>query len=193
MDRRHLLLTALAALATPAQAAPRRYGIGPGGAEITYTFTLDGAASKGTVPISQANLSIDPKNLAASRADVTADVRRARTGFVFATEALKSPSVLNAKRFPESRFVSTRVILGPGGRISDGAALEGNLTMRGVTRPIRLKAGIFRPKGTAADDLSRLTVTLEGTLKRSSFGITGYPKLVADQVNLSIQADIMAI
>lgn len=190
MDRRTLVLGALAALATPAGAAPRQYRIGPGGAEITYTFNLQGSPVRGRVPLSSASLRIDPDRLSNSTADVRADMRRARTGLLFATEAMKSASVLDAQQFPEARFVSTRVRLGPSGRISEGARLDGNLTLRGITRPISLDAALFRPKGSASSDVSRLNVTLRGQISRAAFGATGYPKLVTDRVDLLIKADI---
>lgn len=192
MFRRHFLLGALATFATPTLAAPQRYKILPKGSEITFAFTLNGSAVKGSLPISQADLRIDPDNLAASSADVSADVRRARTGFVFATEAMKSASVLDAKRFPQTSFKSTRITLGPGGRISSGATLDGRLTLRGVTKPIRLRADLFRAPGTSANDLSRLSVVLTGALNRTDFGAAGYPELVADKVGLTIRANIAA-
>lgn len=192
MHRRHLLALGLAACATPTFAAPRPYRLGGKGATITYTFMLSGAPVKGTVPVDTASLTVDPDNLAASKADVTADVRRARTGLIFATEALKSPSVLDATRFPLARFQSTRVILGPGGRISNGATIEGRLTLRGVTRPVRFDANLYRPPGTDAGDLATLIVALKGQVNRRDFGATGYPDLVADTVDIAIDAEITA-
>ena len=192
MHRRHMLALTIAALARPGFAAPTPYRLGPGGATITYLFTLNGGQVKGTVPVGRADLRVDPGNLAASTADVTADIRRARTGFVFATEALKSKSVLDAATFPQARFTSTRVILGPGGRISGGAAIEGNLTLRGVTRPVRFAAELFRKRGSAPGDLSALDVRLQGEIYRSAFGATGYADIVADRVGIDIRADIAA-
>jgi len=197
MDRRNMLRLSLAALASPALgaqafAAPTPYRLGPNGATITYLFTLNGGQVKGTVPVSGASLIIDPRNLAASTADVTADVRRARTGLIFATEALKSESVLNAQSFPQARFTSTRVILGPGGRLSGGAAIEGNLTLRGVTRPVRFAADLFRKRGSAPDDLSALDVRLQGSVDRRAFGATGYADIVDDTVGIDIKAEIIS-
>ena len=123
---------------------------------------------------------------------MTADIRRARTGLIFATEALKSASVLHADRFPEARFTSTRVILGAGGRISGGATIDGNLTLRGVTRPVRFAAELFRKRGSAPDDLSALDVRLQGRGNRSDFGAIGYADLVEDRVGIDIRADILA-
>lgn len=196
MNRRHVLLGALAALAPihpgVGWAAPTPYRLGPDGATITYTFMLNGAPVKGSVPVTQADLSVDPGNLSASTALVSADVRRAKTGLIFATEALKSASVLDAKTHPTARFRSTRVTLGPGGRLSDGATLEGDLTLRGVTRRIRFDAGLFRARGSATNDLSALTVMLKGKVNRRDFGATGYADLVQDTVGIDILADIRA-
>jgi len=197
MHRRHMLALTLAALAQPALtktafAAPTPYTLARAGASITYTFTLNGNPVKGTVPVDRADLVIDPGNLAASTANVTADVRRARTGLIFATEALKSKGVLDAQGFPQARFTSTKVILGPGGRISNGAALEGRLTLRGVTRPVRFDANLYRAPGSAADDLSALSVHLKGRVNRRDFGANGYGDIVADTVGIDIKAEISA-
>ncbi|WP_147106573.1 YceI family protein [Tateyamaria sp. syn59] len=193
MHRRHLLLCALASLAPRTTlAGPTPYRLGNGGATITYTFMLSGAPVQGTVPISQADLKVDPDNLAASTAIVRADVRRARTGLIFATEALKSASVLDAATHPTAQFRSTRVQLGPSGRISDGATLDGDLTLRGVTRNVRFDAGLFRQRGSAAEDFSQLTVILNGRVDRRDFGATGYADLVDNSVDIDITAEISA-
>jgi len=135
---------------------------------------------------------VDPRNLAASAADGRADRPRARTGVVLATEALKSASVLDVAQFPEARFVSTAVRLSSSGRLSDGAVLEGRLTLRGITQPVRFDADLFRAPGTAPDDLRRLSVRLRGAVRRSAFGATGYASLVADEVGIDITAEIEA-
>lgn len=192
MHRRTLLAMGLATFATPVLAAPTAYRLAGTAATITYTFTLNGAPIKGTLPINRADLNVDPDNLAASTADVTADVRQAETGLIFATQALKSASVLDADGYPLARFRSTRVILGPGGRISNGAAVEGQLTLRDVTRPVRFDAGLFRPQGTVPGDLSTLVVALTARINRNDFGASGYPDLVDPIVTIDIDAEISA-
>lgn len=101
--------------------------------------------------------------------------------------------MLDAGNHPIVRFRSTRIRLGAKGRISEGARIEGDLTLRGVTRPISLNAVLSRPSGSAPDDLSVLFVDLDGQLSRASFGASGYPDLVADTVELDIHAEIRAI
>lgn len=191
IPRRTFLTTALAGLlAPPALAQERAYVLGPKGATITYIFQLNSAPVRGTVPVTRIDMAIDPGNLGRARVDVTADIRRAKTGLIFATQALKSASVLNADQFPEARFRSTGITLGAAGRLSQGATVQGELTLRGKTTTIRLDANVFRPRGAAPADFSRLLVRLNGQLDRSRFGATGYPDLVKDSVGLEIEADI---
>ena len=193
MLTRRSLIAGLAALASPAFAAPRRYELDVEKSRVGFTYILSNALQQGQMPISRADLRIDPFNLGDSTADVIVNPDGARTGFFFATEALKSASVLNTAQFPEIHFVSRAVRLAPTGRLSDGAALVGDLTVRGVTRPITLKAQLFRPPGSAPDDLSALTITLKGQISRSAFGATGFAYIVADTVGLDITAAIRAI
>lgn len=194
LTRRRTLATALAAATLPpgAWAAPRRYRIAPEEAEIRFIFTANGTPQTGTAPLSRADLRIDPDNLRASTAEVTADVSRARAGLILVTQEMKGPKMLDTARHPTARFHSTRVTLGAAGRISEGAVLEGDLTLKGTTRAIRLDAGIYRPAGSAPDDLDRLEAHLTGRISRASFGIDGYPDLVADPVGLDIRVRIRA-
>ena len=194
MTRRHALLIAAAAAIRPATgtAAPVQYILDKARSRVGFGFILGGAAQTGTMPVTEARILIDPANLAASRVDVAVSVTDARTGLIFATNALTGPQMLDAARYPTIRFVSTRVKLAPDGRLSGGATIRGNLTLRDKTRPIELQANLYRPQGTAADDLSELVVLLSGQLSRAAFGINGYRDLVQDQVTLDIRAVIRA-
>lgn len=183
---------ALALSTTAGLAAPRRYGLAADASSVGFIYTLSGAAQKGNMPISTADIRIDADTLTNSRVDVSVSVAKARTGLIFATDALKSPEVLDADRFPTIRFISTRVTLGAGGRLSDGASLTGNLTVRGVTRPVTFQAAVYRQAGSSAGDLDNLQVNLKGAISRSAFGATGYSDLVADRIDLDIRAAVRA-
>lgn len=173
-----------------AQAAPTSYALDQKNSQVGFVFTLNKAAAKGSMPVSAAKIVIDPAALQRSSVDVTLNVRRARTGFFFATEALKAASVLDAKQFGTIRFVSTAIRLNGRGQLADGAKIDGNLTIRGVTRPVTLNAALFRPKDSDPNDLSRLSFRISGALSRSAFGATGYSDLVADRVRLDIVARV---
>ena len=187
-----LLATGLATLATAGLTATKRYDLVPEQSRVAFIFSVNGANQTGTVPITAADIRVDPQNLAVSSADVSADIRGAKAGMFFVTQALLSPSILDAEGHPIVRYRSTRVILGAGGRISSGAQVDGDLTLKGVTRPLRLMATLTRPAGSAPDDLSVLDISLTGTLSRAAFGADGYPKLANDTVTLDISAKIRA-
>ena len=190
---RRALCLGLTALAAPGFAAPQNYALDPNASTVGFTFLIDGLLQTGTMPVARADLRVDPTDLAASQVDVEVLAARARTGLIFATQALKSPQVLDVDRFPRIRFVSTSVKLSQDDRISDGARITGDLTIRSVTRPVSLQAALFRPVGSAPDDLRTLTVTLAGSVSRSAFGAVGYAGLVDDQVGLDIRAVIAAV
>lgn len=192
---RRTLMYSLAALplAGAGTAAPRQYKLDPRASSVGFYFNLSGTNQRGTMPVKSANIVIDPDNLQRSAVDVSVDVARAKTNFVFARNAMLDPGVLWAKRFPTIRFVSTRIQLGAGGRISDGARITGNLTIRDVTRPVTLEASLFRTRGSAANDLSRLSIRLRGEISRSAFGAVGYKELVKDPVVLDIRAVIRQV
>lgn len=195
ITRRQLMLSGLTALALPAPpgaAAARRYRLDGAASTVGFSFVLNGAPTSGTMPVSRADIRFDPADLSATTVDVQLDVTGARTPLIFATNALKSPDVLDAGRFPAIRFASAAVRLAQDGRLSGGAEIDGRLTLRGQTRPITLRADLFRARGTDPDDLSTLQVHLTGALSRSAFGASGYAKLVRDEVTLDIVAVIRA-
>ncbi len=185
------VLTALALmLPLTALAAPVAYALEATKSQVGFVFTLNNTPAKGSMPIKASNILIDLDALQRSSVDVTVDVRRARTGLFFATEALKGASVLNAKQFGTIRFVSTGIRLSASGQLSGGAKIDGNLTIRGVTKPVTLDANLFRQRGTEAGDLSRLSFRITGTVSRSAFGATGFSDLVDDAIKLDIVARV---
>jgi polyisoprenoid-binding protein YceI len=155
----------------------------------TVAFETDFGPDKitGSIPLEKADLQLDFDNVARSTVAVTLDVAGATASFPFAAQALRGPKVLDAGSHPQMTFESTAFA-----RSGDAAEVAGNLTIRGVTRPVTLKAEIFRPQGSAADDLSRLTVRLTGRVNRSDFGATGWPDMVGDEVRIIITARLDA-
>lgn len=176
----------------PSAAAPTRYHLDTSASKVGFIYILNGVEQSGTMPVIEADLMIDPQDLAAAEVDVTVSVRKARTGLIFATSALKAASVLDAAQFPAIRFLATEIQLGADGRISEGATIIGDVTMRGITRPIAFEAQLYRIQGTRPDDLSQLTMRLTGEVSRSDFGASGYSEFVGDIIKLDIHARIEA-
>lgn len=192
LTRRDMLAGLFASLATAAPAQGQPYALYSDGSRISFIFTTGSTRQTGTVPVATADIVVDTGNLTRSSATVTADIRRISADLPFVAQAIKSAELLDATNHPIVTFRSRRIRLGARGRISDGAEIDGDLTLRGVTRPITLQAQLTRPAGSAPDDLSVLYIQLNGSLSRRDFGAVGYAGMAGDRVDLDIRAEIRA-
>lgn len=179
------LTAALALTLAAAQAAPVRYSLEPAASTVGFETDFGGDLITGRMPVAAADLTLDFDNLAASRIEVVLDAAGAAASLPFAAQAMKGPKVLDTANFPTLHFASTSVR-----KAGDGAEVQGALTLRGVTRPMRMQAVIWRQTGQPEGDLSRLTIRLTGSLRRSDFAATGWSDMVGDEVRLDIRARI---
>jgi polyisoprenoid-binding protein YceI len=180
-----LPLLLMLASATAALAEPHDYVLQPKASIVGFETDFGPDKITGHFPVTRADLRLDFQNLAASTVAVTLNVASADASFPFAAQALKGPKVLDARQYPEITFQSTSVR-----KAGDGAEVKGNITIRGVSRPTVLQAGLYRQQGTAPGDLSLLTVHLTGAVNRSDFGATGWSDMVGDQVRMDIVAQL---
>lgn len=185
---RLVLLLGLLACPLPATAETARYALQPDLSSVGFETDFGPDRITGRMPVTRADLSLDFGNAARSTVAVTLDVSRAQASFPFAAQAMKGPKVLDARAFPAITFVSTRVRGG-----GETARIEGDLTIRGVTRPVSLDAALYRQRGFVPGDNSHLTVRLTGRVLRSAFGATGWADLVGDEVRLDILARISQV
>lgn len=79
---------------------------------------------------------------------------------------LLSPEFFDAARHPEVSYRSTRVLREGG----DAVRVEGELTLKGVTRPVVLSGTLVGPV-VGLGDGERLGLELEGTIDRTKYGL----------------------
>jgi polyisoprenoid-binding protein YceI len=171
---------------TAAVAEPRRYHVVAAESQVAFAWDFGPDEIRGTMPVARADLVIDFDDLGVSTVDVAANVRGAEAGFPFATQGMLGPTVLDAANWPEIVFRSADVR-----RTGDGTAeLRGEITVRGVTRPMVFQAEIYRARGSAQGDLSTLVVLLTGALSRAAFGADGWADLAGDEVRLRVLATL---
>jgi len=181
-------LVGLLLVAAPVDARPLRYLLDAQESTVNFTVTMGQSPLKGRMPVAHADLTLDFDHPSASRAKVTLDVAHAEMGLPFALTALQSPEVLDSAQFPLIAFESVRVR-----STGDMARIDGQITIRGVTRPVALMAEIFRPAGSKPTERDRLTIHLTGTVHRSDFGAKGYGDLVGDDILIDISAHLQRI
>jgi polyisoprenoid-binding protein YceI len=134
-------------------------------------------------------LSLDPKNPAAAKVDVTIPISKVVTASAGLTEHLGragkdgKPADFFGPAAADARFVSTRVVAN-----GNKAVITGNLTLNGVTRPVDLNASFAGAGKTPAMMGGKETVGFHATaiIKRSEFNIKGALPFVSDAVRLDI-------
>jgi polyisoprenoid-binding protein YceI len=116
---------------------------------------------------------------------VTIDTRSIETNNDALDTHLRSAEFFDAARFPEATFVSTRVA--PTGPRS--ADVTGNLTLKGVTKPVTLAVTF---NGAGINPASQAYVagfSARTTIRRTDFGVSAYAPAVGDTVALTIEGE----
>ncbi|MDP3960394.1 MAG: YceI family protein [Pseudorhodobacter sp.] len=187
---RTTLLAALASLvlAGAALAAPVSYVLDTTASVVGFETDFGPDRITGQMPVTRADLSLDFSHVARSTVAVTLDASAAVASFPFAAQAMRGPKVLNVAEHPQIAFQSTSVKAE-----GNGARVDGQVTIRGATRPMVLHATIWRQQGSVATDLSHLVIRLTGAVNRSAFGATGWADMVGDEVRLDIVARIVQV
>ena len=105
------------------------------------------------------------------------------------TGHLMAPDFFDAEQFPEITFKST--ILDIQG---DELTLDGELTMKGVTKPVKATGTVQGPTDDFAGH-TRLGFTLQTTINRTDFGVSWNAdlpkggKALADEVTLTVELE----
>jgi polyisoprenoid-binding protein YceI len=140
----------------------------------------------------QGTVTMPDEDPARARVEVTIDAASISTGNEQRDQHLRSPDFLDVARFPTLTFRSTKVE--PLG--SDQFRLTGDLTIKGVTRPVEL---VVTREGAVKDPWGgyRAGFTATGKLRRSDFGITWNQMIeaggvaVGDEVKLAIEVELV--
>jgi polyisoprenoid-binding protein YceI len=154
---------------------PGRYRVNRERSSVRMRVGGVAGAISAEVPILSGTFVVGPDG-AVVEARTELDVTRLKAGPMVA-RALKGRSGLDVARFSTVSFVST-------GIVQDGNRLtvDGLLTMRGVTHPVRFTGEIARggPR--------RLITQLDGSIDRTRFGLTVGRPLYAREATVRIRA-----
>jgi polyisoprenoid-binding protein YceI len=160
------------ALATPVQAAPAPFRIDPAHSQVSFTIRHFFSRVPGRFNEFAGTLQLDEKNLAASSVEATIQAASIFTNNDRRDKDLRSSNFFAVDSFPTLTFKSTKVTPGEGGTL----AIEGNLTIHGVTKPVTLQ-GSFLGAGPVNIEGGynagyRAGFEATTTIHRKDFGIT---------------------
>ena len=131
----------------------------------------------------EANLAVDAES---ARLEGTAKVASVDVKDENLAAHLQSPDFFDAERHPELQFTADDVAL-------DGAAVsfKGEITIKGVTKPIELSGAVTPPLADYADN-QRIGLKLSTTVDRTEFGVNWNAPLPTGQPALANEVQIVA-
>jgi polyisoprenoid-binding protein YceI len=133
----------------------------------------------------QGFLSVDDQDVPKSAVQVVIRTKSVQMLDSQQTAMMKDADFFDVDRFPEMTFQSTTVE-----RTGDTTLkVMGNVTLRGITRPMVLAVSVTDRKPNAPVGARYARFRAEGAIKRSEFGMTKFIEVVGDTVDITIRAD----
>jgi polyisoprenoid-binding protein YceI len=136
--------------------------------KVTGTVTFDPAAKTGSV-------------------DIVIDAKSVDTGSELFNEHIQATDLLDTADFGTATFKSTSVKFSGDSPVS----IEGNLTLKGVTKPVTLTVTSFKH---AQNMMKKDAIGADATthIKRSDFNMGKFTPMVGDDVTLTIALEAAA-
>ena len=191
--KRIISIFIVAALLAPLHVFAAAYTIDPAHTTIGFKVKhLMITNVKGVFERFKGTVNIDEKDITKSKVDVSIEMASINTNIAKRDDHLRSPDFFDVAKFPTMTFVSTKVEKTG----ADTLKVTGNLTIKGVSRPVTLNVEgptgeIKSPQG----DIKR-GASAAATINRQDFGVSWSKKLdgggvvVADDVYISIDTEL---
>lgn len=179
------LSLALVGLSFNASAAGASYTIDP---DHTYPYfkidhlgfsTMQGRFNKTT-----GKLTVDLAGKTGS-VDITIDANSIDTAHEKRDDHLRSPDFINAAEFPDITYKSTKVTI----HDDNTATVEGNLTIMGVSKPVKLNVTRINCGKNPMNDRELCGFDAHTTIKRSDFGVSYALPAIGDEMRLEFAVE----
>lgn len=137
----------------------------------------------------------DPANPAAASVEATLDATTLTTGVADRDHHLKSPDFLDVANYPTITFKSTKVEPSADGQ---KARVTGDLTIRGVTRPVTLDVE-FLGMGNSPFGDTRAGFTASTRINREDWGLTWNMALeaggvlVGKEIGITLDVEVIKV
>ena len=173
------------AAAAPALAAPESYALDAGHSFPRFSYSHFGYSTQLSRFNKTTGKIVFDKVAKTGSVDITIDTKSVDTGFPLFNEHIQSEDFLDTAQFPTATFKSTRVVF-TGDKPS---AIEGNLTLKGVTRPVTLTVTSFQAMPHPILKKDAIGANANVTVKRSDFNAGKYAPNVSDEVRIDIAVE----
>lgn len=185
-----LFALALSSVATAdlSEAPGGDYAVDPSHAYITFTYSHLGFSTPHVgFDDFDVKLSLNSDAVEESKVAVVIDATSVNSRVGNFNEHLNGPNFFNTAEFPEITFTSTN-IRSTG---DDTLDVEGDLTIKGVTKSVTLATTINKAANHPMRGVPTIGMSGETTVKRSDFGLDRNVPHVGDEVTISVTAELM--
>lgn len=174
-----------AALSAPAFAAPETYVIDNGHTFPSFSYSHFGYSIQTSRFNRTTGKIVLDKAAKTGAVEVVIDMKSVDTGSALFDEHIQAEDFLDTAKHPTAIFESTGVRF-------DGdrpAAIDGNLTIKGITRPVTLKVTSFHQMPHPMMKKDAIGANATTTIKRTEFNAGKYAPNVGDEVTINIAVE----
>ncbi len=188
MNVRQLLsVVPFLALPVAAQAAPQTYVLDANHTFPSFSYSHLGYSTQTSRFDKTTGKIVYDKETGAGSAEIVIDMKSVSTGSTLFNEHIQGEDYLDTAKYPTATFKSTAL------RFSGNApvALEGTLTMKGVTQPVTLKITHFKEMMHPMMKREAIGANAVVVVKRSSFNAGKNVPFVGDDVTINIAIEAL--
>ena len=179
------LAVALSAFSAVAVAAPETFNIDPTHTAPRFEYSHFGYSNQQHRFDKTSGKIVLDRAAKAGSVDVTIDTKSVNTGYALFNGHIQGADFFDTEKFPAITFKSTSVKL-------DGdkpVAVEGNLTIKGVTKPVTLTVTSFHSMPHPMLKKDAIGANAVTKVKRSEFNMGKNVPYVSDEVTLTIAVE----
>ena len=189
MKRSFIAATAFAALfAGQAFADPKTYVVDPSHTFPRFSYNHMGMSKQILRFDKTSGTVVLDKDAKEAKVDVTVDTTSINTGFAPFNGHLQGEDFLDTKQFPTATFKSTKVVFEGDKPVS----IEGDLTIKGVTKPVTLQVTSFFDGPHPMLKKDAIGANATAVISRSAFNAGKFAPAVGDEVTLDIALEAVA-
>lgn len=174
-----------AAAAAPALAAPETYTLDGAHSFPRFSYNHFGYSQQLSRFDKTTGTVVLDKAARTGSVDVVIDTQSVNTGFPLFNEHIQGEDFLDTARYPTATFKSTKVVFEGDKPVS----VDGNLTIKGVTKPVTLTVTSFQAMPHPMFKKDAIGANAFTVVKRSEFNASKYAPYVGDEVRIDIAVE----
>ena len=170
------------AAAAPALAAPETYVVDGSHTFPRFSYSHHGFSTQLSRFNKTTGKVVFDKTAKTGSVDIEIDAKSVDTGSTLFNEHIQGEDFLDTAKFPTATFKSTKVLF----KGDKPAKIQGELTIKGVTKPVVLTVTSFQAMPHPMQKKDAIGANATTTIKRSEFNAGKYAPHVGDEVRIDI-------